>query len=98
MSKIKIGDKSYSLVEMSGRQYQTTMDDLEKTFGENWQNKGGLWISGKLIAASLRDSDGNHPGEDAVMDLPISQINKLSQEAMVLNGMTPASRAELEKN
>lgn len=95
---IEIDGKKYDLVELSGRKYQALMDRFDSEFGENWRSKGGLKIASALLAACLKADDGNGPTEDQVLDLPIRRINQLSEEAMILNGMSANSVSQLEKN
>jgi hypothetical protein len=93
-----IGEKTYNLVEITGRKYQALMDRFTKEFGEEWHGKGGILMTSILLAACLKADDGTSPTEDEVLDQPIRVINALSREAMVLNGITAESQAQTEKN
>ena len=95
---IEIDGKQYELVEISARKYQALINRMEKEFGDNWQAKGGAQIAVIMLGSSLKAEDGTFPTEDALWELPMRILNKLSAEATKLNGLSAESQAELEKN
>jgi hypothetical protein len=95
---IAIAGKNYELKEITARAYQALMDRMEKEFGAEWQTRGGMNVAIFMLAVCLKSEDGTAPAEDALWDLPLSQINKLSAEATKMNGIGADEKAEIEKN
>jgi hypothetical protein len=92
------GGGTFRLLQLSGLQYETVIERLKKEFGDEWQQKPGARMMAIVLAACLVDEDGQAPSEQFLLEQPVTLLNRLSKDAMVLNGMSSEARAELEKN
>ena len=98
---VEIEGKTYKLIELSARRYQQLMDDLQKKYGDSWQAKSSgsnITIGVTMLTACLQTEDGISPNEDAIWGLTIKVVNKLSKDAMILNGLTEEDQEKLTKN
>ncbi len=92
------GGGIFRLRQLSGLQYEGIIERLKKDFGDEWQQKAGARMMAIILASCLIDEDGIAPSEDWLLTQPVQLLNRLSKDAMELNGMSTEAKAALEKN
>lgn len=92
---------TFCIHEVTGLQHQEITEKFSELTGDNPTEAGNRYagkIAAILLSRCLVDEDGDSPTEEWLILQPISLLNKLSAEAMDINGLSAEARAEIEKN